>query len=570
MLTILLLSSCLVDHETYQQRLSELTDDDSDGFSEADGDCNDADPSIYPLAPELCDGIDNDCDRSVDDEDPDLDTEGYFIDSDRDGYGGPTSPVNCDDQPYWSNENTDCNDEESNINPGAPEVCGDGLDNNCNQSVEECRFAAELSALSADSYWRGSGSHMSFGSQFLSFANLNDSAAFGAAVASRGVGRETVHLMSQSMDAQLSEFPSVSASSVDDLPGFATSLHYIERTSVLGDSMVSVSSAVGATLYPTSLVSSSSAAEFSTGVFLDLERSETADEVVLMSAGDFDTNGIDNALLIVVAQDAVSTVALLREDVWDAGEHVVDALSSVETTQEGLWVGSSFGYAGDLDADGLGEICLGAPFWSGSRGLTGGAVVISPAQLTDGFEAEASGVVLEGRSSGDALGLGGCRSLGDLNGDGYDDLAVGALLSAAAGASAGEVLLSFGSASYLASPPIHHVSIQGEATNDLLGFVTGTPGDLDGDNHSDLVIGASQQLRAGAGALYLFYGPFEEGTYSASNAHSRIVGDGSESAFGYGGFIGDTDGDGLDDLLLTAPGAFDSAGAAYLFLGSGI
>jgi hypothetical protein len=44
-----------------------LTDQDGDGFSVADGDCNDADPTVFPGAPELCDGKDNDCNHAVDD-----------------------------------------------------------------------------------------------------------------------------------------------------------------------------------------------------------------------------------------------------------------------------------------------------------------------------------------------------------------------------------------------------------------------------------------------------------------------------------------------------------------------
>jgi len=77
-------------------------------------DCNDNDPSIYPGAPEICgDGIDQNCDGVVDD--------GCIlcIDHDGDGYGvGPYCDVR------------DCNDDDPNIYPGAPEICGT-KDMNC-------------------------------------------------------------------------------------------------------------------------------------------------------------------------------------------------------------------------------------------------------------------------------------------------------------------------------------------------------------------------------------------------------------------------------------------------------
>ncbi|MEC7987596.1 MAG: choice-of-anchor D domain-containing protein, partial [Myxococcota bacterium] len=54
-----------------------IADEDEDGYSPADGDCNDGNGTIYPNAPELCDGIDNDCDGTIPDDEIDQDIDGF-------------------------------------------------------------------------------------------------------------------------------------------------------------------------------------------------------------------------------------------------------------------------------------------------------------------------------------------------------------------------------------------------------------------------------------------------------------------------------------------------------------
>ena len=106
-------------------------DSDGDGYATAD-DCDDTNPQINPGAPEVCDGIDNDCDGQVDENEVT-----YWADTDGDGYGDANSAMElCEEQPGYVLNSQDCDDTNGAINPMAEEEC-DGIDNNCNNEIDE-------------------------------------------------------------------------------------------------------------------------------------------------------------------------------------------------------------------------------------------------------------------------------------------------------------------------------------------------------------------------------------------------------------------------------------------------
>ena len=103
------------------------------GYSPVDTDCDESDFDINPSALEICDGIDNDCNLLVDDN---VIFTDYYLDVDGDGFGDANGVLSACAQPSgYSNNSTDCDDSNINVNPAAAELCN-GIDDDCDGTVD--------------------------------------------------------------------------------------------------------------------------------------------------------------------------------------------------------------------------------------------------------------------------------------------------------------------------------------------------------------------------------------------------------------------------------------------------
>ena len=106
------------------------------GFVSQVGDCDDGNAALNPAAAEFCDGFDNDCDGTTDNDDA-VDADTWYPDGDGDGYGDGTATTvtSCSQPAGYAGSGDDCDDGDAGINPAATELC-DSVDNDCDGTVD--------------------------------------------------------------------------------------------------------------------------------------------------------------------------------------------------------------------------------------------------------------------------------------------------------------------------------------------------------------------------------------------------------------------------------------------------
>ncbi|MEK0448106.1 MAG: hypothetical protein RL088_374 [Verrucomicrobiota bacterium] len=304
-------------------------------------------------------------------------------------------------------------------------------------------------------------------------------------------------------------------------------------------------------------------------------------DVVLGAPGD-DSYGTDSGAAYVV-YGAASFPA-----VFDVGT-VSSGISKIMGDVDFDLLGASVASAGDVNKDGNADLVVGAPGVDSNGVDSGSAYVLFGSGSVPGFFTASgigagTGFEIRGAAAGNRAGS-AVAGAGDLNGDSFGDVVVGAPNPDGSGL-AGTVAVVFGAIT--APSPIqisglngsNGFTISGLSGSDRFGLSVSAAGDVNGDGISDLIAAAYKAdttAGAEAGAAYVVYG--KTGTFASTFSLSSLNGaNGFKITGAAAGELagrsvsraGDVDGDGIEDFLVGASGAAVNgagAGAAYLIFG---
>jgi hypothetical protein len=308
---------------------------------------------------------------------------------------------------------------------------------------------------------------------------------------------------------------------------------------------------------------------------------------LLIGAPYADANGTDSGRSYVVfgvsdQQNATLDLASLDGDNGFAinGENALDQF------------GWSVGPAGDLNGDGIDDVVIGAVGADSNGDYSGRAYVIfgSDSGFTHPFELanlnSKNGFIINGESASDQAGA-SVGVAGDVNGDGLDDLLIGAFGASPNGDDSGRTYVLFGSQTPF--PPVLELSslngangftINGEAEFDRLGQSVSDAGDFNGDGTDDLIVGArlADPNGGSSGRAYVVFGnnsfPSSPIEISDLNGQNGLILNGEaqgDAAGGAVGLAGDFNHDGIDDIIIGAEFADpngDRSGRSYLVFGT--
>ncbi|CAB5500312.1 beta strand repeat-containing protein, partial [Bathymodiolus thermophilus thioautotrophic gill symbiont] len=330
------------------------------------------------------------------------------------------------------------------------------------------------------------------------------------------------------------------------------------------------------------------------GFVINGENAKDKSSLSVSSAGDVNGDGLDDLIVgahrgdgnigkayVVFGKDNVSAINLSDISLGTGGFVIYGEVDR-------NWSGLSVSSAGDVNGDGLDDLIVGSIQGASNKGKSyvvfgkkdKGYVDLETVALGTG------GFVINGEYANDQSGY-SVSSAGDVNGDGLDDLIVGAHYANYNNRSiAGKSYVIFGKnnsfAATLANLGTGGFSIGGERSYDNSGHSVSSAGDVNGDGLDDLIVGAFRadpDSRSNAGKSYVIFGKNNASAIKLSSIALGIdtggfVINGESAEDESGNFVssaGDVNGDGLDDLIVGArsadPDGKSNAGKSYVVFG---
>jgi len=529
-----------------------LQDQDQDGFP-IDEDCDDTQALTNPVAAEICDSIDNNCDGVID--------EGllqtYFFDGDGDGYGDSNNFIAACDVPIdHAVLDEDCDDAEPLSNPGTAEIC-DSIDNNCDGVVDE--------GFLQTYFFDGDGDGYGVSSNFIAACDLPPGHAAldgdcADAVPSINPGAaEICDSIDNNCDGVVDEGFLQTYFFDGDGDGYGDSNNFIAACDLppghavldgdCADAVPSINP--GAIEIPYD------------GIDQDCDGADLTD---------VDDDGFDSDVVggddcddydPFVYPGAVETCGDGIDQDCDGFDNLdnIIPLASADATfmsDDGERAAWNIGNVGDVSGDGRDDLAIEARFANNGPNIDGeiswGRIHLFFNHIAGNNMLANADAILKNRNPGYGPDY-SIDSAGDVNGDGYGDMVVGDWIPFVW---SGVVYLHYGPLSGEKDVANADASFVGEDMFDHAGHDVAGVGDVNGDGYDDILIG-SPYAGVGFGVepyrrgkAYLYYGPLS-GNHDLTIAPNIFLGNGSEDHAGFSvSGAGDVNADGFSDILIGA------------------
>jgi len=547
-------------------------DADGDGWAACE-DCDDTSSFVRPDHEEWCNGIDDDCDGEIDEDDA-INPDTWYVDADGDGFGDPGSPVeSCDPSDDVVDDSSDCDDTDPAINPDGSERLN-GQDDDCDGVI--------------DLLWESTADGALLG--VVEGARLGGGLASGGDLTGDGLPDVIMGLQGDdAVDKDLGTLAIWSGpfSGTVDISGAPATLLGSEDLGMIGEIVVHLGDLDGdgySELLVGAPYAEGTGGEDEAGaalllygpitgaIALDLvpdrlthhyEDARLGSAVARLD----DVDGEGNPGLFLGAKRASPTrdaegqayVVALPE----GGGSPDDALATFVHDENYGLAGYALLAGRDLTGDGVDDYVVSIP-GSEFNATWNGRVAVVAGPVTGTVDLALATATLTGETDKDSAGV-TLAWAGDDDGDGLDDLFVGA-------PSYSEIDLSAGR-SYLVRGPVSGARGLADAAASFDGPTESQSGsalvagvDLDGDDHGDLLVGAQYaDVSEGAitvsraGATYLTLGPFSGNYTLVDDADAWFFADTGVDALGSALLVEDLDQDSVSEVLIGA--LTDDAGA---------